>query len=61
MTLGQLASRLGQTDAVGEPDYSDDGMLQYLRTERIVAPYQTKGIKVVEMVRVYEVGTPRRA
>ena len=61
MTLGELASRLGQTEAVGEPDYSDDGMLQYLRTERIVAPYQTKGIKVVEMVRIYEVGTPRRA
>jgi hypothetical protein len=35
-------------------------MLQYLRTERIVAPYQTKGYKIVEMVRIYEVGTPRR-
>jgi hypothetical protein len=60
MTLGQLAARLGRADGVGEPDYSDDGMLQYLRTERIVAPYQTRGYKVVEMVRVYEVGTPRR-
>ena len=60
MTLGELAARLGPADGVGEPDYSDDGMLQYLRTERIVAPYQTKGYKVVEMVRIYEVGTPRR-
>jgi hypothetical protein len=60
MTLGELAARLGPADGVGEPDYSDDGMLQYLRTERIVAPYQTRGCKVVEMVRIYEVGTPRR-
>lgn len=61
MTLGELAARLGLTDGVGEPDYSDEGMLQYLRTERIVPPYQTKGYKVVEMVRVYEVGAePRR-
>jgi hypothetical protein len=60
MTLRELATRLGPAEGVGEPDYSDEGMLQYLRTERIVAPYQTKGYKVVEMVRVYEVGTPRR-
>jgi hypothetical protein len=60
MTLGALGTRLGQAEGGGEPDYADEGMLQYLRTERIVAPYQTKGYKVVEMVRVYEVGTPRR-
>jgi len=60
MDLGGLAARLGQADGVGAPDYSDDGMLQYLRTERIVAPYQTRGFKVVEMVRIYEAGTPRR-
>ena len=60
MTLGGLAALLGAADGVGEPDYADDGMLQYLRTERIVAPYQTRGCKVVEMVRIYEVGTPRR-
>jgi hypothetical protein len=60
MTLGGLAGRLGQAAGVGDPDYADDAMLQYLRTERIVAPYQTKGCKVVEMVRIYEVGTPRR-
>jgi hypothetical protein len=60
MTLGELAASLRPADGVGEPDYSDDGMLQYLRTERIVAPYQTKGYKIVEMVRVYEVRAPRR-
>jgi len=49
-----------ELEGVGEPDYSDEGMLQFLRTERIVAPYQTKGYKVVEMVRIYEAGTPRR-
>src|SRR3981081_4707243 len=27
---------------IGGPDYSDEGMLQYLRTERIVPPYQTR-------------------
>jgi hypothetical protein len=61
MTLSGLAARLGLVEGVGEPDYSDEGMLQYLRTERIIAPYQTKGYKVVEMVRVYEASTPRRA
>lgn len=59
MTLGELASRLGLEDGVGEPDYSDEGMLQYLRAERIAAPHQTRGYKVVEMVRIYEVGAPR--
>lgn len=60
MSLGGLAARLGHAASVGEPDYADEGMLQYLRTERIVAPYQTKGVKVVEMVRIYEVGASRR-
>ena len=55
-----VGHRLGRADGVGEPDYQDDGLLQFLRTERIVAPYQTKGVKVVELVRMYEVGTPRR-
>jgi hypothetical protein len=46
---------------IGTPDYADEGMLQYLRTERIVPPYQTRGYKLVELVRIYEAGTPRRA
>jgi hypothetical protein len=46
---------------VGSPDYADEGMLQYLRTERIVPPYQTRGYKLVELVRVYEAGSARRS
>jgi hypothetical protein len=61
MTLNELGSHLGRAEGVGEPDYSDDSLLQYLRTERIVAPHQTRGFKVVEMVRIYEMGTPPRA
>jgi hypothetical protein len=28
-------------------------MLQYLRVERVIPPYQTRGIKIIEMVRIY--------
>ena len=36
-------------------------MIQYLRAERIIPPYQTKGYKLVELIRIYEVGAePRR-
>lgn len=60
-TLETIAARLTALDAVGEPDYQDEGMLQYLRTERVVASWQTKGIKVVELIRVYVAGAaPRR-
>ena len=61
MTVTDLERALGGLEEVGPPDYADQGMLQYLRTERIVPPYQTRGYKLVELVRVYEVGTePRR-
>jgi len=61
MTLEQLGQALGAVEGVGEPDYTDPGMLQYLRAERIIPPYQTTGPKVVEMVRIYVAGTePRR-
>jgi len=60
MTIGDLETRLASISGIGEPDYSDDGMLQYLRTERIVPPYQTKGYKLVELVRIYEAGARRR-
>jgi hypothetical protein len=56
--LAALEARLAQVEAVGPADYSDDGMLQYLRTQRLAAPYQTRGHKLVEMVRVYEAKTP---
>lgn len=60
LTLGGLEAALTAAPEIGAADYSDDGMLQYLRTERIVPPYQTRGYKLVELLRIYEVGTPRR-
>jgi hypothetical protein len=57
MTMGDLEAFLATTETVGPPDYADEGMLQYLRTERIIPPYQTKGYKLVELVRIYEVGS----
>jgi hypothetical protein len=61
MTFAGLERALTAMEGIGEPDYSDEGMIQYLRAHRIVAPYQTRGFKIVEMVRIYEVGAePRR-
>ncbi len=54
MTLTALESVLSETADVGPPDYSDDGMLQYLRSERIVPAYQTRGYKLIELIRIYE-------
>jgi hypothetical protein len=59
MTVPALEAALATIPDIGAPDYSDDGMLQYLRAERIVPPYQTRGYKLVELVRVYELGAPR--
>ena len=61
MNLQGLEAALTALDGVGAPDYGDEGMLQYLRAERIIPPYQTRGYKLVEMVRIYEIGTPRRS
>lgn len=60
MTLAGLGDVLAGIEGVGAADYTDEGMLQYLRTERIVPPYQTRGIKVVELVRIYDFGSPPR-
>jgi hypothetical protein len=60
MSVPDLEQALAAAPEIGAPDYSDEGMLQYLRTERVIPPYQTKGYKLVELVRVYESGTPRR-
>jgi len=54
MTLAGLEAALTSEADIGAPDYSDDGLLQYLRTERIIPPYQTRGYKLVELVRIYE-------
>jgi hypothetical protein len=61
MTMVGLEQALIGLAEIGAPDYSDQGMLQYLRTERIVPPYQTRGYKLVELVRIYEVGAERRS
>lgn len=53
MTLSGLELALAARTDIGAPDYGDADMLQYLRTERIVPPYQTRGYKLVEMVRIY--------
>jgi len=62
LNIAGLEAVLTSLPSIGAPDYSDEGMLQYLRTERIVPPYQTKGYKLVELVRVYDAsagGGPR--
>jgi hypothetical protein len=58
MTVATLEQTLAAMPDIGAPDYSDDGMLQYLKSERIVPPYQTRGYKLVELVRIYEAGGP---
>lgn len=57
MTLGELERELATMAQIGAPDYSDEAMLQYLRTERIIPPYQTRGYKMVELVRIYRLTT----
>jgi hypothetical protein len=61
MTVADLEKELAAIGDIGAPDYADEGMVQYLRSERIVPPYQTRGYKLVELVRIYEVGSPRRS
>ena len=54
MTLDDLATLLEGAEGIGPADYADEGMIQYLRTERIIPPYQTRGYKLVELLRIYE-------
>ena len=61
MTISGLEAALEGVPDVGAPDYSDETMLQYLRSERIIPPYQTRGYKLVELVRIYDIGAPRRS
>ena len=56
MTMAGLGAALTGDPEIGAPDYADEAMLQYLRTERIVPPYQTRGYKLVELVRIYLTG-----
>ena len=59
MTFNALAKLLEESDGIGLPDYVDEGMIQYLRTERVIPPYQTRGYKLVELVRIYEAKTTK--
>src|ERR1700730_3880586 len=61
MTLEGLGAIREGSEGMGQADYADGGMIQYLRTERIIPPYQTRGYKLVELLRIYETGTPSRA
>ena len=58
MTIAALSSVLQSLPGIGAPDYADEGMIQYLRTERVIPPYQTRGYKLIELVRIYEAGSP---
>jgi hypothetical protein len=60
MSIAALSSVLESLPGIGAPDYADDGMIQYLRTERVVPPYQTRGYKLIELVRIYDAGAPSR-
>jgi hypothetical protein len=55
LSLARLGEVLATVEGIGAPDYADGTMLQYLRSERAATPYQARGPKLVEMVRIYEV------
>ena len=61
MSLEKLNRVLSEESELGEPDYADEGMIQFLHTERVIPPYQTKGYKLIELVRIYEFGTTSRS
>lgn len=61
MTLADLEAQLATLEPVGPPDYADEALLQYLKTERIIPPYQTRGYKIVELVRIYRLETVGKA
>ena len=58
LTLSQLDDALVADPELPDPDYADEGMIQYLQTERVIPPYQTKGYKLIELIRIYEAGVP---
>ena len=45
MTFDELVKLLEESEGIGPADYADEGMIQYLRTERIIPPYQTRGLQ----------------
>jgi hypothetical protein len=60
MTITALSSILESLPGIGAPDYEDESMIQYLRTERVIPPYQTRGYKLIELVRIYEARSSSR-
>lgn len=60
MTMETLETALVGESELGEPDYADEGMIQYLHTQRVIPPYQTRGYKLIELVRIYEAGAAPR-
>ncbi len=60
LSIVTLETALAAVPEIGLPDFSDEGMLQYLRTERILQRFQTRGFKLIELVRIYEAGTAAR-
>ncbi len=54
MSMADLEQVLSAREDIGPPDFADESMIQYLKTERIVPPYQTRGFKLVELIRIYE-------
>lgn len=51
--LADIEAVLSGDASIGAPDFSDQGLIQYLRTQRIVPPYQSRGYKLVELIRIY--------
>lgn len=60
-TMEALETALADDPELGAPDYADEGMIQYLHTERVIPPYQTRGYKLIELVRIYEAGAAPRS
>ncbi len=54
--LADIEAALSADASIGAPDFSDQSLIQYLRTQRIVPPYQSRGYKLVELIRIYLVG-----
>ena len=59
-TMEALENALANDPELGPPDFADGGMIQYLDTQRVIPPYQTRGYKLIELVRIYEAGAAPR-
>ena len=59
MRLDELGKVLESVEEIGPADYADEGMIQYLRTERIIPPYQTRGYKLIELLRILRITVAR--